>query len=163
MNSETENLKDGRGESPNERADRNWVDLMQELRVMQTGSQVLTGFLLAVAFQPRFAELTQAQITVYVLLVLLAAIATILSITPVVLHRMLFREGRKPRIVTFGSWIVSINLVTVTLLTIGVTTFIIEVAVSDIAALLAFGVALAATLGIWFVLGQLARRRRRKR
>src|SRR5690606_7271715 len=52
---------DGRDETSNERADRNWEELMQELRVMQTGTQVLSGFLLAVAFQPRFADLDDLQ------------------------------------------------------------------------------------------------------
>ena len=43
---------DGRDESPNERLDRNWNEMLQELRVTQTGTQILTGFLLAIAFQP---------------------------------------------------------------------------------------------------------------
>ena len=45
---------DGRDESLNEKMDRNWNDILQELRVTQTGTQILTGFLLAIAFQPRF-------------------------------------------------------------------------------------------------------------
>lgn len=52
-----DNLRDGRDESPSERADRNWYEVLQELRVMQTGTQILTGFLLALAFQPAFADL----------------------------------------------------------------------------------------------------------
>ena len=52
---------DGRDETPNERADRNWNELLQELRVMQTGTQILTGFLLAVAFQPRFTDMDRVR------------------------------------------------------------------------------------------------------
>ena len=48
---------DGRDESVNERMDRNWNEILQELRVTQTGTQILTGFLLAIAFQPKFADL----------------------------------------------------------------------------------------------------------
>ena len=47
--------------SPSERADRNWNEVLQELRVMQTGTQILTGFLLALAFQPAFADLDDGQ------------------------------------------------------------------------------------------------------
>ncbi|MDF2576263.1 MAG: sodium:proton antiporter, partial [Agromyces sp.] len=47
----------GRRETPDERSDRNWNDILQELRVSLTGTQLIGGFLLAVAFQPRFVEL----------------------------------------------------------------------------------------------------------
>src|SRR5439155_6937869 len=40
-------------ESPTERLDRNWNDILQELRVVQTGVQLLTGFLLTLPFQQR--------------------------------------------------------------------------------------------------------------
>ena len=47
---------DGRDETPTQRADRNWGEVLQELRVLQTGTQILTGFLLALAFQQTFAD-----------------------------------------------------------------------------------------------------------
>ena len=52
-----DDLDDGRDETPSERYDRNWIEVLQELRVLQTGTQILTGFLLALAFQPAFADL----------------------------------------------------------------------------------------------------------
>ena len=64
---------DGRDATQNERMDRNWIEVLQELRVLQTGTQILTGFLLALAFQPAFADLTAAQRTFYLVLVVLAA------------------------------------------------------------------------------------------
>ena len=54
---------DGRDETVDERMDRNWNEMLQELRVTQTGTQILTGFLLAIAFQNRFAELDRFQQT----------------------------------------------------------------------------------------------------
>jgi hypothetical protein len=54
-----------RGESPAERLDRNWGDLVQELRVVQTGVQFLTGFLLTLPFQQRFTQLTGHQQALY--------------------------------------------------------------------------------------------------
>jgi hypothetical protein len=56
---------DQRGESPVERLDRNWGDLLQELRVVQTGLHLLTGFLLTLPFQNRFAQLHQFEQNVY--------------------------------------------------------------------------------------------------
>ena len=80
---ELDDRRDGRDETRNERADRNWEELLQELRVMQTGTQILTGFLLAVAFTPRFEDMDEFQRDVYVVLVGLAAVATILALAPV--------------------------------------------------------------------------------
>jgi Family of unknown function (DUF6328) len=54
-----------RGETSLERLDRNWADLLQELRVVQTGVQLLTGFLLILPFQSRFEQLTTTQQTIY--------------------------------------------------------------------------------------------------
>ncbi len=56
---------DGRRETTNQRMDRNWNELLQELRVAQTGVQILTGFLLTVPFQSRFTELDGYQRSVY--------------------------------------------------------------------------------------------------
>src|SRR5699024_8412941 len=55
----------GRHETKDERSDRNWGELLQELRVTQTGAQILTGFLLTVPFQSRFTELDDVQVTAY--------------------------------------------------------------------------------------------------
>ena len=87
---------DGRDETPAERADRNWNEVLQELRVMQTGTQILTGFLLALAFQPAFADLSEVSATFYLTLVVLSALSSIVALAPVALHRILFRRRAKP-------------------------------------------------------------------
>src|SRR5689334_19894510 len=84
---------DGRDETEAERLDRNWTEMLQELRVTQTGTQILTGFLLTIPFQQRFAELDDTQRGIYLVLVAFAALATILALAPVSLHRALFRQG----------------------------------------------------------------------
>src|SRR3954471_22258087 len=82
--------------TPTARLDRNWADLLQELRVAQTGVQLLTGLLLTVPFQSRFAEITAQQRVVYLVTVGLSVTATGLLIAPVILHRVLFRQhGRR--------------------------------------------------------------------
>jgi hypothetical protein len=75
-----------------ERLDRNWAELLQELRVVQTGVQLLTGFLLTLPFQQRFADLTSDQRAIYLADVSAAVCSTALLIAPVALHRMLFRQ-----------------------------------------------------------------------
>lgn len=83
-----------RSETPAERFDRNWNSLLQELRVTQTGVQLLTGFLLTLPFQNRFATLAPGLRTVYLVTVGCSLAATVLLVAPVGVHRLLFRRHR---------------------------------------------------------------------
>jgi uncharacterized BrkB/YihY/UPF0761 family membrane protein len=147
-------------ETPSERADRNWNELMQELRVMQTGTQVLTGFLLAVAFQQRFVDLDAVQHTLYIVLVVLAALATILALAPVGMHRMLFHQHRKVALVRMANLIVKANLVVVGAVTVGVVALILDVTVSRPVAIAAAVVGVLVTVALWVVLPEWLRRGR---
>ncbi len=155
---ELDDRADGRDETPNERADRNWDELLQELRVMQTGTQILTGFLLAVAFQPRFTDMDEFQRDLYVVLVGLAALATILALAPVGMHRALFGRRRKPDLVRVAARIVRVDLIVIAALTIGVTTLIIDFTVGRTAGVIALIASIAVILGLWMVLPRLIRR-----
>lgn len=91
---------DGRpGETEEQRADRNFVDLLQELRVTQTGVQILFGFLLTMPLQSRFGQLDGYERGLLVLAVLFLAVATTSIIAPVAWHRALFRHRLKKEIV----------------------------------------------------------------
>jgi amino acid permease len=89
-------------ETEKQRWQRNFADLLQELRVAQTGVQILFAFLLTLPFSNRFLETTQFQKDVYLVALLTAAAATALIISPVAFHRALFRQGRKPELVHFA-------------------------------------------------------------
>jgi hypothetical protein len=91
-----------RSEAPLQRADRNFAELLQELRVLFTGVQILLGFLLTLAFSPGFIGLDGFRHTVYVITLLAAASSSALLIAPVALHRLLFQGGHKRRLVRVG-------------------------------------------------------------
>ncbi len=129
-----DDLRDGRDETPAERADRNWNEVLQELRVMQTGTQILTGFLLALAFQPAFADLSDGQRTFYLALVVLSALSSIVALAPVALHRWLFQQQAKMKVVIYGHVALIAALVTVSLLLVGVVGFVFDVVVDGQAA-----------------------------
>jgi len=151
---------DGRDETEAERADRNWEELMQELRVMQTGTQILTGFLLAVAFQPLFRDLSDAQRVLYITLVLLAAAATVLALAPVGLHRVLFAKGRKAELVRVSHHIVKADMIVIAALTVGVMVLIIDFTFNHVFAFIAGGIGLLVILLLWLGLPLLLRRPR---
>ena len=94
--------RDGRNETQAERLDRNWNALLQELRVLQTGTQLLTGFLLTVAFQPAFHRLAPWQVVLYLVVVSFAVISTVVVLMPVALHRALFRHRAMSELVDWG-------------------------------------------------------------
>jgi Family of unknown function (DUF6328) len=143
------NSANGRTETDTERLDRNWNEMLQELRVTQTGTQILTGFLLTLAFQPRFQDLDRFQVDVYLVLVGLAALATVLGLSPVSLHRALFRQRAKKRIVQIGHLLLWATLATVAALMVGVVLLIFDVVVSREAAITAAVIAAAVVIVLW--------------
>lgn len=93
---------DDRDETPQERADRNWNELLQELRVSQTGVQLLAGFLATLPFQDRFNELDSFQRGWYVGLLGLAFATVAVMLAPVAIHRHVFQQNAKPELVQAG-------------------------------------------------------------
>ncbi|MDW3849593.1 DUF6328 family protein [Micromonospora sp. BRA006-A] len=89
-------------ESEKQRWQRNFADLLQELRVAQTGVQILFAFLLTLPFSAGFDRTTEFQRDIYIVALLSAAAATAMIISPVAFHRALFRQGRKPELVRFA-------------------------------------------------------------
>jgi len=145
-------VPDGRDETESQRMDRNWNELLQELRVTQTGTQILTGFLLTLAFQPRFQELDRFQVDVYLTLVALATLSTALGLGPVSLHRTLFRKRAKRQMVTLADRLLQAILLCVGLLITGVVLLLFDVVVGRTAGIVAGAVTAAVLLGIWLVL-----------
>jgi ABC-type spermidine/putrescine transport system permease subunit II len=124
---------DGRRESSDQRADRNWSEILQELRVSQTGTQIISGFLLTLAFQQRFRELDFYQDVVYGILVALAASSTALGLAAVSLHRARFHQHDKPRLVTIASRLLVAIIWIVAVLSSGVVLLIFDVVFGHLA------------------------------
>jgi hypothetical protein len=119
---------DGRNESANERSDRNWNEMLQETRITQTGTQILSGFLLTIAFQPRFATLSPFQHVVYLGLVIVATLTTALALAPVYLHRRLFRRQQKATVVQYGHRLLTWALAGLVVVMTGTVLLIFDVA-----------------------------------
>ncbi|MEV5199200.1 DUF6328 family protein [Streptomyces sp. NPDC053720] len=143
---------DGRDETPEERADRRWTDLLQELRVAQTGVQILFGFLLAVVFQPRFAELSDTDRTIYVVTVMLGSATAAALIGPVSYHRLLTGRRLKPQTVTWASRMTVVGLVLLFCTMCSVLLLILRVALHNSVALWLVGGMALWFLICWFVL-----------
>ncbi len=139
----------GRSETPEQRSDRNWNELLQELRVMQTGVQILTGFLLTLPFQPRFWELERYQHVWYLVLVVLAVLTTGLAIAPVATHRALFRKHMKPDLVTTADRMTRAALLCLALVTTGAIGLVFDVVLSLAAGVWTSAITLVGLVGLW--------------
>ena len=91
------------GETEAHRLNRNFDDLLQELRVSQNGTQILFAFLLIVPFSKGFAQVSDFQRGVYFAALMLAALSAAMLIAPAVMHRMLFRQRRMRDLVRTAS------------------------------------------------------------
>lgn len=149
---------DGRDETPFERADRNWDELLQELRVTQTGIQILSGFLLTLPFQQRFTQLDGLLRTVYLTAVVLATISTGLVVAPVAWHRLAFRQKRKIQLVEAADRLAKVGLVFIGLTVVAVLALVFGFVLGDTAAVLAGGAALVVFALLWLLVPMLTLR-----
>lgn len=129
-----------RAETYDQRMDRNFTDLLQELRVLQTGTQILAGFLLTLPFQARFDELTAYQRGLFMVAVALAFATAVVLVGPVSIHRSLFRQHRKDALVHVSHRLARVGLFTLaTTLSVGlclVFTVVVDTAAGVIAGVL---------------------------
>ncbi|MFR9676446.1 DUF6328 family protein [Streptomyces sp. TR06-5] len=151
---------DTRNETAVERADRNFLELLQELRVIQTGVQILFAFLLTLAFTARFPELDAFQRATYIATLLLSALAAVLFTAPAALHRTLFRRGAKRLIVDVSSRFAALGLAVLALALAGALLLVVDVVLGRAFGLGVAGAALGVCLLAWAVLPLSLRRAR---
>lgn len=138
-----------RDETPAERTDRNWGELLQELRVAQTGVQLLTAFLLSLPFQQRFTALNHEQRSLYLIIVLLSAGATGLLVMPVSIHRAVFGHRAKETLVRVANRVAQAGIALLALALAGVIALIFDVVEGRTAAIVAGTAALAMLVILW--------------
>ncbi|MCX2711083.1 DUF6328 family protein [Mycolicibacterium sp. J2] len=148
-----------RGETAAQRLDRNWASLLQEVRVVETGVQLLTGLLLTLPFQNRFDRLDAAMRVVYLATVGCSLGATILLVAPIGMHRMMFRQHRLDVIVAGAHRLAYYGLFLLALALAGVSVLIFDVVVGARAGILAGSVTALALIGLWLVLPLVLRHR----
>jgi Family of unknown function (DUF6328) len=116
----------GRDETEAEQLDRNYGELLQELRVAQVGVQILFASLLTVVFAERFTTISSLQRGTYVVTLLAAACATALLVGPVAFHRIVFRHSQKDDLVFVSHRMALGGLACLAVALVGVVMFILE-------------------------------------
>ena len=152
--------QDPRQESVAQRADRNIAELVQELRVVGLGVQVLFGFLLSLPFTMRFTKLDGVQRDLYLTSLVLAAVATTLLIGPVAYHRLVFRQGMKEQLVRFANALAIFGLAAVAGAVLIAVLFVTDFVAGAVAAGLITAVLGCMLAVLWFAVPLTQRRER---
>ena len=138
-------------ESVQEQLTRNWNELLQELRVTQTGVQILTGFLLTVPFTERFTDLTTTQRNIYLTVLAGSVLTTCSIVAPVAFHRVLFRQRQRPWLVRASHISARVGLSALALVSAGVILLVFDVVLSTTAGIVAAVSVLVVFLAVWLV------------
>jgi hypothetical protein len=147
---------DRRDEDPAKRWDRNYSELLQELRVAQTGVQILFAFLLTIPFSARFVEATGPfDHFVYVFTVVTTALAMALLVAPATHHRQMFRQGRKPELVVTSSRLAKVGLAVMLVSVMGAVYLVLDVVAGLGWAAAIVGFLAALYVFLWYVVPRL--------
>lgn len=144
-------------EDEGERLDRELIELLNELRVVMPGVQVMFGFLLTVPFQQGFHDISPFQRDVYFITLLLTAAAAAFLMGPSAFHRLTFREGHKPYLVRLGTRQTIVGMALLALAMNGVLLLLTDVLFHSLT--VAITVACSASLFAWLWFGLALTRR----
>jgi hypothetical protein len=148
----SDRVEENRSEDPHERTARELIELLQELRIVIPGVQVLFAFLLTVPFSQGFTKLDSLQQGVFFATLLFTAAATALLIAPSAHHRLLFRQGVREQRLKMGNLLAILGLVFLVPAMVGVM-FVITDLIFGMTAALVVTVAMTLVFSLlWFVL-----------
>jgi hypothetical protein len=145
-------------EDKGEQLDRHWNELLQELRLAQTGTQILFAFLLGIAFQNRFQDADAFTHDVYAGTLVAAALAVALFLAPVSFHRIVFQQKLRDRLVPIAHHLASAGLVFLIAAMCGGVLIALDVVLSRTVAIVIVAIVLAWFIVFWYVLPAYVRR-----
>jgi Family of unknown function (DUF6328) len=148
-----------RDETEAERLDRNYNELLQEMRVLQAGIQILFAFLLSLAFQQRFTEVTDLERDIYVVTLIFACLSTACILAPVSFHRLVFRRGMKDELMRAANKEVAAGLVLLFIAMHGAVLLVLAFLLGLSFAIIAVAAIAVIYLLLWLVVPLVARAR----
>jgi hypothetical protein len=139
--------------------EKSFTAVLQELRVVQTGVQILSAFLLTIPFSNRFHEVTAYQKTIYVITLVAAAAATAFVIGPVSYHRLKVSED-KEHLLRISTLLARSGLACLFVAAVTSVYLALDVATGQVTAAVIGGLVTAVYLAVWYLLPAFWHRRR---
>ncbi|MEV0289315.1 MULTISPECIES: DUF6328 family protein [unclassified Kribbella] len=140
------------GEHRTERLDRHWNELLQELRLAQTGTQILFAFLLSIAFQAKFQEADSFTHDVYAGTLIASALAVGLFLAPVSFHRVVYRQKLRDRMLPIAGHMASAGMIFLVIAMAGGVLLALDVVLSRSVAIVITAIVLAWFTVFWYVI-----------
>jgi len=141
-----------RDESPDERRDRELIELLNELRVTLPGVQVLLAFMLTIPFAQRFNTLSGLQKDTFIVAFLTVTCSTILLMTPTAYHRMRWRRREKERLLQTSNRLALVGIALLGIALAEVVFLVMDLMVDEPVAFLLAACTLLLLAGLWFAL-----------
>ena len=132
-------------EDAGERLDRHWNELLQELRLAQTGTQILFAFLLSIAFQAKFQDADTFTHDVYAGTLVASALAVGLFLAPVSFHRVVYQHKLRDKMLPIAGKMASAGLVFLVVAMAGGVLLALDVVLSRAVAII-----VTAIVAVWF-------------
>ncbi|SRR6266540_3893451 len=148
-------------EGRDERLNRELMELLNELRVILPGIQVLFAFLLTVPFSQRFPDVSTVQQSLYFVAVLSTAASTVLLIATPTYHRFLFRASDKERLLLISNRMAIAGTACLALAMVAVLWLITDLLYDGPVVIAVAAAAALLVTSLWFLL-PLARRARKQ-
>ena len=139
-----------RDEDEAERLDRELIELLNEVRVVMPGVQVLFGFLMTVPFQQGFDRIDDFQRMVYFATLLLTAASAACMMAPSAFHRLTFRGRDKPYLVHFGTRLTIVGMALLALAMNGAILLITDIPFKGTTVAVMVGLSAALYVTLWF-------------
>ena len=159
-----ENDDDPAGEDNKTRTQRQLIELLNELRVVIPGVQVLFAFLLAIPFSQRFGEVDDFQQTVYFATLLLTTVASVLFMAPSAYHRVLFHQHDRRQIIEVSNRLAIAGLAVLSLAMTGAVLLVTDfLYASRVLVIATTGIVFLGFVVLWGVLPLVRRRNVRRR
>jgi len=137
-------------EDHHQRGARELIELLQELRIILPGVQVLFAFLLTVPFTQRFTELTPLQQYVFFATLLCAALSAAFLIAPSAHHRILWRRGQREQRLRIGNALAIVGLLFLVPGMLGAIFVIADLLFGSVVSSIVAGLMVMVLLGLWF-------------
>ena len=146
-----------RDEEQDERLDRHWAELLQELRLVQTGTQILFAFLLTIAFSQPFRSADRFTELVFAGTLITAAIALALFLAPVSFHRIVFRKKLRDHLIVLSGKLTEVGLVFLLAALAGGMVIALDVVFGRTIAMVIVAGVVALTMVLWYLIPALVR------
>ena len=137
-------------ETPKQRTQRKWNEMLQELRVAQTGIQIITGFLLTIPFSDGFEDLGTVDEVAYLVTVTSSILSAGFIIAPVAFHRVLFGKSEKEWLIRAADATARAGLALMTVTMTGAVFLVFGRVAGPVAATVAASLAAVVLVSLWF-------------